>query len=174
MLEKDALARRIQTAINEAGLSQEGVARAFGVTEQAVSGWVRTGKIHKNKLAQLAQLTGRPVEYFLTDSGSAPPPSQVLGLDLAKLATAQKFLEDLFEAEGVVFIPSKHTPLLAAVYDELMTASTPNLVDMTTRFGRTIRGSDERQRTAGGAVQDDRGGAGEGSEAARVPVRKAS
>ena len=111
----------------------------------------------------------------LTDSRLPPEPetpSQVLGLDLSKLAAAQKFLEDLFRAEGVRFIASEQTMLLAAVYQELMTASEPNVVDMAARFGRKVRGQDGRQSEVGGAVTDDRGGVGEGGEETRIAHRR--
>lgn len=95
-------------------------------------------------------------------------PSQVLGLDLAKLAAAQKFLEDLFRGEGIKFVASEQTMLLAAVYQELVTDSEPNIVEMAGRFGKKVRGQDERQGAIGSSLADDREGAGERGEKARV------
>lgn len=101
-------------------------------------------------------------------------PSQVLGLDLAKLATAQKFLEDLFRGEGVRFVASEQTMLLAAVYQELMTDSEPNIVEMAGRFGKKVRGQQgERQGATGSTLADDREGTGEGSRKAGAKARKA-
>lgn len=41
------------------------VAKALGVTPQAVSGWRRDGRVHKKHLMALADLTGRDPTYFL-------------------------------------------------------------------------------------------------------------
>ncbi|HGM6769878.1 TPA: S24 family peptidase [Stenotrophomonas maltophilia] len=64
MLDNTAMAAAIRSAIEESPLTQKGVADAFGVTEQAVSGWLRTGKVDKRKLPKLAQLTGKPLSHF--------------------------------------------------------------------------------------------------------------
>lgn len=83
MLDNSAMAAAIRTAIEESKLTQKGVADAFGVTEQAVSGWLRTGKVDKRKLPRLAQLTGKPLSHFgmggvdETVSASATPPDYV-------------------------------------------------------------------------------------------------
>ncbi|WP_329754612.1 helix-turn-helix transcriptional regulator [Stenotrophomonas maltophilia] len=64
MLDNSAMAAAIRSAIEESDLTQKGIADAFGVTEQAVSGWLRTGKVDKRKLPKLAQLTGKPLSHF--------------------------------------------------------------------------------------------------------------
>ncbi|WP_414554768.1 S24 family peptidase [Stenotrophomonas forensis] len=83
MLDNSAMAAAIRTAIEESKLTQKGVADAFGVTEQAVSGWLRTGKVDKRKLPRLALLTGKPLSHFgmggvdETVSASATPSDYV-------------------------------------------------------------------------------------------------
>lgn len=67
MLDNETMARRVRNAIAESGHTFESIANDFGVTVQAVSGWVRTGKIDKRKLPRLAQLTGRPLSHFMPD-----------------------------------------------------------------------------------------------------------
>ncbi|WP_414609765.1 LexA family transcriptional regulator [Stenotrophomonas pavanii] len=64
MLDNTAMAAAIRSAIEESPLTQKSVADAFGVTEQAVSGWLRTGKVDKRKLPKLAHLTGKPLSHF--------------------------------------------------------------------------------------------------------------
>lgn len=103
------------------------------------------------------------------------PPEQAShsgGLDLAKLAAATEFLEDLFAAEGKQFIASQQTMLVARVYSELLDTSTPNLVEMAARFGRTVRGEDERQGQTGSTGKDHRGGTGEGAGKAKAAAGK--
>lgn len=57
----------IKAAIRDAGLTARAVADAFEISEQAVSSWLRTGKIDKRKVPKLAQLTGKPMSYFGLD-----------------------------------------------------------------------------------------------------------
>jgi phage repressor protein C with HTH and peptisase S24 domain len=64
MLDNSAMAAAIRSAIEQSSLTQKGIADAFGVTEQAVSGWLRTGKVDKRKIPKLAQLTGKPLSHF--------------------------------------------------------------------------------------------------------------
>lgn len=64
MLDNSAMAAAIRAAIEDSKLTQKGIADAFGVTEQAVSGWLRTGKVDKRKLPKLAALTGKPLSHF--------------------------------------------------------------------------------------------------------------
>jgi transcriptional regulator with XRE-family HTH domain len=68
MLDNAVMKERIRTAIEASDHSQASIAAAFGVTEQAVSGWIRTGKIDKRKLPKLAKLTGRSLNYFMPDA----------------------------------------------------------------------------------------------------------
>lgn len=58
------MAEAIRVAIEESGRTQKDIAVAFGITEQAVSGWLRTGKVNKARLPQLAELTGKPLSHF--------------------------------------------------------------------------------------------------------------
>lgn len=72
MLDNSAMAAAIRSAIEDSKLTQKGIADAFCVTEQAVSGWLRTGKVDKRKLPKLAQLTGKPLSHFGMGSTSEP------------------------------------------------------------------------------------------------------
>ena len=64
MLDNEAMAAAIRTAIRESDLTQRQVADAFGISEQAVSGWLRTGRVDKRRLPQLAQMTGKPMSFL--------------------------------------------------------------------------------------------------------------
>jgi hypothetical protein len=69
MLDSEALAGRIRKAMDEAKPPVTGsdLASACKVTPQAVSGWRRTGRILKRHLPTLSRLTGKPLEYFVSD-----------------------------------------------------------------------------------------------------------
>jgi transcriptional regulator with XRE-family HTH domain len=70
MLDSKEMARRIKMAMDEAKppITGADLAEACGVTPQAVSGWRSTGRLGKRHLMTIARLTGRPVEYFVSES----------------------------------------------------------------------------------------------------------
>jgi transcriptional regulator with XRE-family HTH domain len=59
------LADRLRAALVAADVSQADLARACGVTEQSVHGWVTNGRISKQHLPTISALTGKGLEYFL-------------------------------------------------------------------------------------------------------------
>jgi transcriptional regulator with XRE-family HTH domain len=59
------LADRLRAALSAADVSQADLARACGVTEQSVHGWVTNGRISKQHLPTISALTGKGLEYFL-------------------------------------------------------------------------------------------------------------
>jgi phage repressor protein C with HTH and peptisase S24 domain len=71
MLANQTLAERIRTAIADSGRTKAEIAGECGVTPQALTGWEKTGKVTKNNLARLAELTGKPLEYFLGQQGAS-------------------------------------------------------------------------------------------------------
>ena len=59
------LAQRLKDALEESGTTQADLARACGVTDQAVYDWLKTGRISKQHLPTIAALTGKTLEYLL-------------------------------------------------------------------------------------------------------------
>jgi len=85
MLDNHDMATAVRSAIEGSGKTQKEIADAFGVTEQAVSGWLRTGKIDKRKIPRLAELTKRPLSHFGMDVPSeASTVSAVAEIESAK------------------------------------------------------------------------------------------
>lgn len=86
------MGRRIKAAIDGGPVNQAAVALAFDITEQAVSGWIKTGKVDKRKLPQLAKLTGVPLSYFLPDAPEVASQSVSITAEivLAAVALAKK------------------------------------------------------------------------------------
>lgn len=70
MLDADELAKRLRRAMDEANSPVTGaaLAAACGVTPQAVSDWRKKGRFHKRHLPTISRLTGKPVEYFVSES----------------------------------------------------------------------------------------------------------
>ncbi|WP_238155936.1 MULTISPECIES: LexA family transcriptional regulator [Xanthomonas] len=78
MLDNNSMAAAIRSAIDRSGHTQKHIAEALRVSEQAVSGWLRTGKVDKRRLPQLAALTGTSLAHFGMSSDAnyiAEPPT---------------------------------------------------------------------------------------------------
>ena len=69
--ERLALAKRLRTAIGDH--SKKAVAEACGVTEQALTGWLKTGRIHKKHLPTLSRLAGVDLSWLMTGVGIPRP-----------------------------------------------------------------------------------------------------
>lgn len=72
MIDAQEFRRRLLVAMDEAKprVTSTALAEACGVTDQAVNGWRKTGRVAKRHLGTIAKLTGRPLEYFLGDTAS--------------------------------------------------------------------------------------------------------
>nr|AOH36863.1 hypothetical protein BGP89_11280 [Luteimonas sp. JM171] len=75
--------KAIRAAIEQSGHTHAYIAAELDVTEQAITGWLRTGRIDKRRLPALARITGVPLSTFMPDAGNgesfrveseAPPP----------------------------------------------------------------------------------------------------
>lgn len=85
-------AQQIAAKFNEAFPQKKGehsdqeIATACGVTKQAVNGWRATGRIAKKHIGKLAELSNRPLDFWLpnsdgsttSDSGQLTPTEQKL------------------------------------------------------------------------------------------------
>jgi hypothetical protein len=90
---KTWLANQIVTAINESQLSKRAVGIACGISEksagQTVQGWIKTGTIGKDRLAILAKVTDKPIEFFLH---GASVPTKVDGIAKIVVHTLDRLL----------------------------------------------------------------------------------
>lgn len=127
------------------------MAKGQGVSARGVSD--KTARAIEEKL-------GKPAHWLEWD-GDEPgdaPASQSAGLDVERMRFAAKFLEDLFDSYGRVFVASERIPLLQAVYVELSSETPPNVVALTRKFGNLVEHEDEREAQAGSAGADGRRG----------------
>lgn len=81
MLTGKELARRLKSAIKDAGLTQAMIAEACGVTPQAVHEWLKTGRIAKWHLSTVANLVHKDLDYFLSDAKSTLTKMSVSNID---------------------------------------------------------------------------------------------
>lgn len=68
MLDNESMREAIRTAIERSGHTKAYIAERVGVTEQAITGWLKTGRIDKRRLPKLAQVTGTPLQVFMPDA----------------------------------------------------------------------------------------------------------
>jgi transcriptional regulator with XRE-family HTH domain len=68
MLDSKEIGRRIKLAMDEVNLTGADLAEACKVTPQAVSGWRSTGRVGKRHLTTISRLTGKAMEYFLSET----------------------------------------------------------------------------------------------------------
>lgn len=68
MLDNESMRAVIRAAIERSGHTHAHIAEQVGVTEQAITGWLKTGRIDKRRLPRLAQVTGTPLQAFLPDA----------------------------------------------------------------------------------------------------------
>lgn len=80
-----ALAKKLAYAIEEKGLSQVEIAKRCSVSKQAVQGWKKTGRIAKQHMLVLAEMSGLPLDWWLdssqltyTATQDAPAPAPVV------------------------------------------------------------------------------------------------
>lgn len=74
----EILANKLAIAMADAKLSGVDVAKACGVTKQAVQGWKSTGRIDKRHLPALSMLSGKPLWWWLDLNNTDPAPDNVI------------------------------------------------------------------------------------------------
>jgi len=62
------LGAKIRAALDESGVTPTALARHFGVATPSVYDWFKTGRIAKERLAELSRFLGKPLGYWLDDS----------------------------------------------------------------------------------------------------------
>lgn len=71
----DTLADRLRATLTKTGITKAQIARACGVTPQAVNGWLTTGRISKEALQRFSEATNTTTEWLVT--GKQAPASAV-------------------------------------------------------------------------------------------------
>lgn len=94
MLDAHELARRLREAMDNRvpKLSAASLAKSCKVTDQAVNGWRKTGRIAKKHLQKIAAETGKPIGYFLGEDTDTVTVNYGLTLKLEE-AEAMKRLQ---------------------------------------------------------------------------------
>ena len=74
----ETIGSRIQTAMQDAGLTKTQVAKKLNTSPQAVYGWVKTDRIKKDNLSRLALILGVSTDWLVFGEGYTPGRAQDL------------------------------------------------------------------------------------------------
>lgn len=97
--------QRIKKLREDAGLTQEELAKKLGVSRPSVGMWEnKRSRPRLDKLTQLADLFGVPVSELLGEGTDVPQPSDYVTLPVAVAAHAGEFTDE-FEPGEVVDVP---------------------------------------------------------------------
>lgn len=185
------LAERIIAAREHLGVTQAELAKRVQLSQQAIQK-LESGKSESSRrLTEIAVACGVRPEWLSNESGSmlatqvqvkdegapyqAAPQSrsQTLTLDADKLRIATEYLETQFSKRRREFVPSQQISLITEVYAFLLRTPTANTVALNRKFAQLIGDGNERERTAGGTEQADRGSHRAGTGTAKAsPGRK--
>lgn len=126
----ELMAKKIAEAIKVTGVRPIDIARACGKSKQAVTGWIKTGRIDKMHLPKLAELTNLPLEWWL---GTNQPTSDTpLPYSAPALARLQEIGKTLSESDWQTLIQvatqlaSKHTATAEATPTAPRVAAPPS------------------------------------------------
>lgn len=88
------IAARLKSAIAAAKVPKTALATACGVSDQAVTGWTKTGRINKKNLPAIAQALGVSVDWLLT--GREPPSGSTDAANEEALSRQEQIILELF------------------------------------------------------------------------------
>jgi transcriptional regulator with XRE-family HTH domain len=90
----EEIGRKLQKAREEAGLSQEELAKKLGCTQASLSNYeLGKRRLYLADLQRIGQLLGKPVTYFLEDSEDEQPAHRDLDLMLK-----EQFVKEILTA----------------------------------------------------------------------------
>ncbi len=180
MLESPDLKKRFLKALKDRpDVKQTHIAKAAGVTAQAVNGWKSTGQIDPRHFPVLVQLLGKPLEYWhgtavapermrVSDSAAVAylPASQSMTPTVENMSLAVEVTRYWIDFHGLQGAVEDHIPLLAMAHElviEVRRSGAPGTVlDLSKKLAARLR--EEK-------ADDGERGAGAGSGGTSGPVR---
>lgn len=111
MLDNESMREALRIAIQNSGLTKAYIAEQVGrddpkgLTEQAVTGWLKTGRIDKRRLPKLAAVLGVPLSTFMpgADGFAAEDWSDVRGVRQAAALGDGSFHDEYAETHKLKF-----------------------------------------------------------------------
>lgn len=157
----------LQALIKQEG-SQVAVARRLKKDKNQIHQWLlppdlpQARNIGNRSAREIEAEFGKPSGWIDIDHGAraveSPPThtSQSVGREAEIMRMSILWLRDQFRVWGKEFVVEDRMELVLAVYEELMTPSEPNLIDLSQRLAGRMKGEeevkgDERQRKAAGS-----------------------
>ncbi len=138
------LAARVREAINSLGRGgKRKIAEQCKISEQAITGWLKTGRIHKNNIAKVAELTNFNITWLLTGKG---PKTAAEG--------GQPNIESNAEWQGGLSLWDNNTPLdddevALPFFKEVELAAGTGSAMVQENHGRKLRFSKATLRSCG-------------------------
>lgn len=83
--QRQELANRLKTAIEGSGYSKIEVAKLCDVSSQAVTGWIQTGRISRESLLKVSNVTGYEVDWLITGEGIQKISNSFKGIDASEV-----------------------------------------------------------------------------------------
>ena len=94
----ELIGRKLQKAREEAGMSQEELAKKLGYTQASLSNYeLGKRRLYLSDLKRLSQILSKPITYFLEDSDDDQPNND----DLNSILKEQFLRDILFEARDI-------------------------------------------------------------------------
>lgn len=88
----ESIGSRIETAMQDAGLTKAQVATKLNTSPQAVYGWVKTDRIRKDNLSRLALILGVSTDWLVFGEGYTPGRTQELAQEWSSNAARSEAL----------------------------------------------------------------------------------
>lgn len=116
------IGQRIKARLDELRLRQGWLAESLGVSDNAVSKWIKTGKISKENAVEVSRLLQLPVELLIHEDGLLPSPNTQAG---------QPPIQS--PAENVVapaFIEPRRWPFSPEIHDRILRLSGAEIAEL--------------------------------------------
>lgn len=111
-----SLGSRLRKLISDRNLGHKDVAQAMGVTPQAISKWISSDKIKRDRLVQLAEYFDVSVVWLLTGEGTSKGAASFVLIPIYKTFASQTIVD--YEAVSSQWLSKNgyHEPDLFGIY----------------------------------------------------------
>lgn len=112
-----AVGLRLKQALDASDHNQTTLAEALEVSSAAVSDWIKTGKIARERLVPIREALHISIDWLLTGEADAPPPpAPPPELDEAALELAMRYVDVVIRKRGRIAPPKVRAGMIAFAY----------------------------------------------------------
>ena len=124
---REERSERIKQAIAKSGLKKSDIARACDVSPQALTGWLKTGRISKESLAIIARVSGVDLDWLITGKSEKLNPAFISLIAAAMPKDLKSNLEPAPRLTGM-------SPLVSWVQAGAFSESIASTIDDHTKY----------------------------------------